>query len=144
MKNFFKFRGNIWLCIILIFCGLLANAAVLNNYRKVGSDFIQDYVAAHALRRGVPLFGEGFTKLENELIGFSGPPHFHPPFNALLFLPFSFLSYETAYILLGVFSIMLLLLINKLSVIGLKLDGKWFLYFTCFMLCWYPVIYCLV
>jgi len=48
------------------------------------------------------------------MLGFNGPPNFHPPFNALLFLPLSFLPYKTAYIVLGVISIILLFMTNQL------------------------------
>ena len=143
MKKSWNFRASFWLRIIILICGLLANASILNNYRNVGSDFVQDYIAANSLRRGGSLYGEDIKKLENEMLGFNGPPNFHPPFNALLFLPFSFLSYQTAYVILGVISLILLLMINQLVVRGLELNNEWFLNFTCFTLCWYPFISCL-
>ena len=143
MKKSWNFRASFWLRIIILICGLLANASILNNYRNVGSDFVQDYIAANSLRRGGSLYGEDIKKLENEMLGFNGPPNFHPPFNALLFLPFSFLSYNKAFVVLGVISLILLLLINQLVVKDLELNGEWFLNFTCFTLCWYPFISCL-
>ena len=143
MKKSWNFRASFWLRIIILICGLLANASILNNYRNVGSDFVQDYIAANSLRRGGSLYGEDIKKLENEMLGFNGPPNFHPPFNALLFLPFSFLSYNKAFVVLGVISLILLLLINQLVVKDLELNGEWFLNFTCFTLCWYPFICCL-
>ena len=143
MKEFWNLRVNYWLRVILLFCGLLASVSVLINYQNVGSDFSQDYIAANSLRRGGSLYGEDITKLERELSGFGGIQNFHPPFNALLFLPLSLLPYKTAYIFLGIISITLLLLINKLVVRELKLNGEWFLNFTCFTLCWYPFICCL-
>ena len=143
MKKSWNFRASFWLRIIILICGLLANASILNNYRNVGSDFVQDYIAANSLRRGGSLYGEDIKKLENEMLGFNGPPNFHPPFNALLFLPFSFLSYQTAYVILGVISLILLLMINQLVVRGLELNKEWCLNLTCFTLCWYPFICCL-
>ncbi len=69
--------------------------------------------------------------------------NFHPPFNAVLFLPLSFFTYKTAFIVLDIISLILLLLINQLVVRGLELNGEWFLNLTCFSLYWYPVFYCL-
>ena len=111
MRKYWHLRICFWLRIILLLCGLLANAIVLNNYREVGSDFVQDYIAANSLWRGGSLYGEDITKLENEMTGFGGIENFHPPFNALLFFPFSFFPYDIAFVTLGVFSILLLLLL---------------------------------
>jgi len=143
MKEFWHSRIAFWLRIIIIVCGLLGNALIINNYRNVGSDFCQDYIAANSLRRGGSLYGDDITKLEKELSGFGGIQNFHPPFNALLYLPLSFFSYNTAFILLSVISIVFLFLINKFIVRGLKLSSEWFLNFTCFTLLWYPVYNCL-
>ena len=143
MKKYWNHRVSFWLRIILLLFGLLVNASVLNNYRNVGSDFVQDYIAANSLRRGGSLYGEDITKFERELSGFGGIQNFHPPFNALLFLPLCFLPYETAYIVLGIISIILLLMINQLVVRGLEISGEWFLNLSCFTLLWYPVFYCL-
>lgn len=143
MNKLWNLRATFWLRIIFLFCGILVNAGVLNIYRNVGSDFVQDYIAAHSLLRGGSLYGEDLTKLANEMLSFSGIPNFHPPFNALMFLPLSFLSYETAFVVLAVLSVVLLLLINQFIVRGLGFGSEWFLNFTCFTLWWYPVTYCL-
>jgi len=143
MKKYWNRRTTFWLRIILVFCGLFSNTIVLNNYRNGGSDFTQDYIAANSLRDGNSLYGEDVTRLANEILGFDEVPNFHPPFNALLFLPLSILTYKTAYIVLGAISIILLLLINYLIVRGLEFSGEWFLNITIFTLFWYPVIYCL-
>lgn len=143
MKKFRDLRASFWLRIIILLGGLLANAIILNNYRNVGSDLVQDYIAANSLRRGGSLYGEDIAKLEKELVGFGGIENFHPPFNALLYLPLSFLSYNNAFLALGAISVILLLLINKFIVKGLELSGEWFLNFACFTLCWYPVFNCI-
>jgi len=143
MKKYWNFRVAFWLRIILLLGGLLANAIILNNYRNVGSDFCQDYIAANSLRRGGSLYGEDIVKLEKELCGFGGIENFHPPFNAVLFFPLSFLSYNNAFLTLGAISIFLLLLINKFIVKGLELSDEWFLNFVCFTLYWYPVLNCI-
>ena len=143
MKKYWNHRVSFWLRIIVLFCGILVNVSIINNYRNVSSDFVQDYISANSLRRGVSLYGEEIKKLEKETLGFNGPPRFHPPFNAILFLPFAFLSYNKAFIVLDIISLILLLLINKLVVRGLELNKEWFLNLTCFSLYWYPVFYCL-
>jgi len=143
MKKIWNHRATFWLRIIILICGLLANASILNNYRNVESDFVSDYFPAYSLRNGGAIYGEDIANLEKKILGDSKIQNFHPPFNALLFLPFSFLSYQTAYVILGVFSIMLLLLINQVVVRGLELKGEWFLNLTSFTLLWYPVFYCL-
>jgi len=143
MKKYWNYRVSFWLRIIVLFCGILVNVSIINNYRNVSSDFVQDYISGNSLRRGVSLYGEEIKKLENELLGFNGPPHFHPPFNAVLFLPLSFFNYKTAFVVLDIVSLILLLLINQLVVRGLELNGEWFLNLTCFSLYWYPVFYCL-
>ena len=143
MKKSWNFRASFWLRIIIILCGLLGNALIINNYRNVGSDFAQDYIAANSFRRGGSIYGEDIAKLEKELSGFGGIQNFHPPFNALLYLPLSFFSYNTAFILLSVISIVFLFLINQFIVRGLKLSSEWFLNLMCFTLLWYPVFNCL-
>ena len=143
MKKFLHLRSIYWLRIIIILCGILVNISIINNYRNVSSDFVQDYISANSLRKGVSLYGEEIKKLENEMLGFDGPPRFHPPFNAILFSPFAFLSYRNAFMVLGIVSLILLLLINQLVVRGLELNKEWFLNLTCFSVYWYPVFYCL-
>ena len=143
MKKYWNHRVSFWLRIIVLFGGILANASIINNYRNVSSDFVQDYISAYSLRKGISLYGEEVKKLENEILGFNGPPRFHPPFNAILFSPFAFLSYRNAFMVLDIISLILLLLINQLIVRGLELNKEWFLNLTCFSLYWYPVSYCL-
>jgi hypothetical protein len=121
----------------------LGNALIINNYRNVSSDFVQDYFAASSLIKGSSIYGEDIRNLENEMLGFNGPSNVHPPFNALLFLPFTIITYKKAFIIFGMISLILLLLINQLVVKDLELNGEWFLNFTCFTLCWYPFISCL-
>jgi len=138
-----NFKLSFWIRILIILCGLLGNALIINNYQNVGSDFVQDYFAASSLWRGGSVYGEDIRVLGNEILGFKEFSNFHPPFNALLFLPFTIVPYKKAFIILGMISLILLLLINQLVVRGLELNGEWFLNFTCFTLCWYPFICCL-
>ena len=70
----------------------------------VASDFTQDYIAAHALRQGVSLYSSPLKNFAAEQLHFDimkiQPEvfNFHPPFNALLFLPFSFVPHPWAFI----------------------------------------------
>ena len=138
-----NFKLSFWIRILIILCGLLGNALIINNYRNVGSDFVQDYFAASSVIKGSSIYGEDIRNLENEMLGFKGLSNFHPPFNALLFLPFTIITYKKAFIIFGMISLILLLLINQLVVRGLELNKEWCLNLTCFTLCWYPFICCL-
>lgn len=143
MEKYWNHRVSLWLRIIVLFCGILVNISLINNYRNVSSDFVVDYIAANSLWIGGSVYGEDIKKLEDKMLGFHGPPTIHPPFNAVLFLPLSFLNYKTAFVVLDIVSIILLLLINQLVVKGIELNKEWFLNLTCFSLYWYPVFYCL-
>jgi alpha-1,2-mannosyltransferase len=60
------------------------------------TDFSQDYIAGYAVRQGVPVYGVGFSQLSLSLFSFPAD-NYHPPFNALLFFPFSYLPYASAF-----------------------------------------------
>lgn len=144
MKKNLNFRTRLWLRIILLLFGLLLNISVLNSYRNVRSDFVQEYIAANSLRQGGSIYGEDFQKLGIEMLGFTDEYHnLHPPLNAWMFLPLSFFSYQTAYVVFGILSICFLFLINQFIVRGLGLSDEWFLNLMCFTLLWYPVCACL-
>ncbi len=68
------------------------------------SDFPQDYFAAYSLRNGLPIYGDHIQRLtlQHTDVGktvFRVPPvsNNHPPINAVLFYPFTFLPYKVAY-----------------------------------------------
>jgi len=143
MKKIWNHRATFWLRIIILIVGLLVNTSLLVNYGNESSDFVSDYFPAYSLRNGGAIYGEDIANLEKKILGASKIQNFHPPFNALLFLPFSFLPYNKAFVVLGVMSLILLLLINQLVVRGLELNNEWFLNYVCFTLCWFPVLYCI-
>jgi len=95
MKKIWNLRVSFWLRIIVLFCGILVNVSIINNYRNVSSDFVQDYIASYSFRSGGALYGENIAKLSKEILGFSGIKNFHPPFNTLLFLPLSIIKQHT-------------------------------------------------
>ena len=144
MKKIWNHRATFWLRIIILIVGLLVNTSLLVKYGDESSDFVSDYFPAYSLRNGGAIYGEDIANLEKKMLGASKIPNFHPPFNALLFLPLSFLPYNKAFVVLGVISLILLLLINQLVVRGLELNNEWFLNYVCFTLCWFPVLYCLI
>ena len=144
MKKIWNHRATFWLRIIILIVGLLVNTSLLVKYGDESSDFVSDYFPAYSLRNGGAIYGEDIANLEKKMLGASTIQNFHPPFNALLFLPLSFLSYNKAFVVLGVISLILLLLINQLVVKGLELNNEWFLNYVCFTLCWFPVLYCLI
>ena len=144
MKKIWNHNATFWLRIIILIVGLLVNTSLLVNYGNESSDFVSDYFPAYSLRNGGAIYGEDIANLEKKMLGASKIQNFHPPFNALLFLPFSFLPYNKAFVVLGVMSLILLLLINQLVVRGLELNNEWFLNYACFTLCWYPVLCCLI
>jgi len=146
MKKYWNHRVSFWLRVILLICGLLVNFSIVIADRNdiPNSDFAQDYIAAHSLRSGNSLYGRDITNLGNEMLGFDRILNFHPPFDALLFLPLSFLPYDAAFVIWGVLSILLLLRINHFIANGLELSGEWLLNLMCITLFWSPVFACLL
>lgn len=102
------------------------------------SDFAQDYVAAYALRNGTDIFGPNLRALGLSLLQFDKLDNYHPPFTALLFLPFSFLHFPWAFMLWNVFSLLLYvgLVLLLLQSYGL-LTGQW-LRLASVLLLWEP------
>lgn len=92
--------------------GLALWAVFTVGYAPHRSDFMQDYVAAYSLRHHLPLYGEASNQLTRRLLGIEGQYNFHPPTNAILFLPLTYLPYKVAFIswnVVGLFALFLLL-----------------------------------
>jgi len=102
------------------------------------SDFAQDYVAAYALRHGIDIFGPNLRALGLSLLQFEKLDNYHPPFTALLFLPFSFLHFPWAFMLWNVFSLLIYvgLVLLLLQSYGL-LTARW-LRLSSVLLLWEP------
>lgn len=64
------------------------------------SDFSQDYFAALALRHGRSIYSDlsAISEFNNQPIQLRGILNYHPPFNAILFLPLTAFAYRTATI----------------------------------------------
>src|SRR5438552_11797842 len=109
----FLFDAAFPLCVGL---GLALWAAFTWRYSLHRSDFAQDYTAAYALRHGLPLYGAASEELTQAIVGIDGQYNFHPPTNAVLFLPFSYLPYRTAFIVWNVLELFTLLLLFRIIV----------------------------
>jgi Glycosyltransferase family 87 len=95
------------LCLISLLVGLIFCAILTLGYARGSSDFYADYVAAKSLRTNVPLYP---GSVRNVIVGetaIEGGLNFHPPFNAILFLPFSYLPYPTAFTLWNLLNLFL-------------------------------------
>ena len=77
------------------------------NRSTTASDFAQDYLAGYALRNGIEIYGLPLRHLGQQLLQLQMLDNYHPPFNAILFLPFSFLPYRPAFFLWNFFSLLI-------------------------------------
>ncbi|MCB0309675.1 MAG: DUF2029 domain-containing protein [Bdellovibrionales bacterium] len=85
-------------------------------YSLVDSDFVQDYAAAHALLHGKSIYGEAISTFARELFPRATIiENFHPPFNALFFLPFSLFPYSVAFVVFNLIALSLFLMILEIS-----------------------------
>lgn len=92
--------------ILFIFFGLFRFTYYQVEYPFTGGDFVQDYIASFSLRDGGPIYGSHISSLASSLLGRSQHENFHPPFSAVLYIPFTYLSFGDAYLLfnlLGLF-----------------------------------------
>ena len=101
-----KFAAGLYLAAVLLICGVVvwkARALIWKGY----PDFTIYYSAALMLRRGMgpQLYDEAAQfRVQREfapgvIIRASALPYNHPPFEAWIFVPFSYLPYGAAYIL---------------------------------------------
>jgi hypothetical protein len=110
------------------------------TYRDNFSDLIQDYRSAHAVRLGAPLY-RGEIPIDRQLKALGWERNDHPPFNALVFVPLSFVPYETAFVVLSVVSLAAYVLIGWMVVDGLGLPRPCWFYYCTLGVWWYPFVY---
>jgi hypothetical protein len=133
---------------LLIGVGLLLLQQRMINITIVSSDFTQDYVAGLALREGRSIYSP-FTPADiaAEKLGMGytlytpyGFANNHPPFDTVLFLPFTLLPYDQAIMLWSGLSLLLYLLCGELVLRELKIElaRHWKLLLVGLALCWYP------
>lgn len=78
--------------------GLILFAVVTLTYSTRRSDFLQDYAAAYSWRHHLPLYGDAGDELSERFDLVRGQYNAHPPTNAVLFIPLSYLSPRAAFI----------------------------------------------
>ena len=134
-----KLGGGLWW--LLYFFGLVVLATIVKGYSFFPSDFGLDYQAALALRHGTSLYGPDAQRLFTAATGLPGSSYFHPPFNALLAWPFSFLDYQVAFVLFNFLSLTALALLAYLLATGLGWRQHSWLVFLAGLF-WFPVWAC--
>lgn len=85
------------MCLLLCAAGIYLSFSLSVTFRRLPSDFVQDYAAANALLRGVSIYGSAVAAVGKELTGFGGHLNFHPPSGVLWYLPWAALSYPNAF-----------------------------------------------
>jgi len=86
------------LAIVCGALGIIVWAYLTAGYSRGPSDFTQDYAAARLLLEGRSIYGETVTAFARDVLGFGEHLNFHPPTNALYFVPFALLPYDIAFI----------------------------------------------
>ncbi len=138
--------------VVLLLLGMALVVRRVQSARVVVSDFTQDYVAALALREGLSLYEEFPPErlqsvmpevsylLLDEADGAIKPIlNFHPPFNAVLFVPISMLPYDSAIVLWSVLTGILYVLVGALVLreLDIALPAPYLLLLVGLGLCWY-------
>ncbi|WP_304511516.1 glycosyltransferase family 87 protein [Desulfobacula sp.] len=110
-------------------------------YGLLGSDFTPDYMAAFFFRRGLSIYDPTMPIITLEQIGIGGIPNYHPPFTALIYLPFSYLPYQVASWLWSA----LIVLLYVCFLLGLKktlnLSSRWNMLVAPLLFLWYPFLF---
>ncbi|HEU5360423.1 MAG TPA: glycosyltransferase family 87 protein, partial [Candidatus Deferrimicrobiaceae bacterium] len=132
-----KYRLEI-LSVLCILLGIGVWIKFSWGYARVLSDFSGDYVAARFLRGGTPLYLESPSIVVDEETTIEDIPIYHPPFNAILFLPFSYFPYKAAFKLwnlvnLALYVFLIFLILRKLNILDRKVLLK-----SSFLFLWYP------
>jgi len=110
------------------------------GYARFISDFSQDYVAARSLRCAAPLYPESPSTVVDEETTIEDIPNYHPPFNAILFLPFSYFPYKAAFKLWNLVNFALYVFLIFLILRNLNILNRTILLQSSFLFLWYPFI----
>jgi hypothetical protein len=135
--------------IVLVVVGVVLVVRRLQNALLVSTDLAQDYAAAMVLRTGQGSIYQHFTEasLRQFLSGSERLAHiqpeltnYHPPFNALFFVPLTYLPYDVVALLWGIVSILLYVGIGALVLreLSIHLPTNWLVLLVGLALCWYP------
>jgi alpha-1,2-mannosyltransferase len=133
---------------VLIIIGVILVTKRLLNALIVSTDFAQDYAAAMVLRSDESIY-QHFTEAElrslmpgSERLVHVQPElrNYHPPFNALLVLPLTFLPYDIAALLWAILSIVLYFGVWWFvgQAFRIHLPRHWLVLLIGLALCWYP------
>jgi len=123
--------------------------SVRGGIRRADPDFTVFYTAARTLRAGLgsQLYEPGTQRAvqlefaSNSDIRHGALPYIHPPFEALLFVPFTFLRYSTAFLLwnlLNLFLLIVLAVVLRDWVECLRQVPAWEIVATC--LAFFPIL----
>lgn len=144
--------GKRWLIVVAGVVVLIVGGIMLferlRNVLFVTSDLTQDYIAAQALRTHHSIYREfGREEMHAMLPGadqlyqiHDTMMNFHPPFTALLFVPFTFLNYTTAALLWSLISCALYAWIGVVLVrdMRLRVPRHTIPVLVGLALCWFP------
>ena len=114
-------HGIVWLIFIgSMMVGLTMWMDLTLGGSLINNDFTQDYLAGYALRHGVNIYGDPLKTLSMELFNFE-TRNYHPPFDALLFMPISYLPYRAAFVIWSLLSLLSfgVLVVYSLNACGL-------------------------
>jgi uncharacterized membrane protein len=111
--------------LLVLAAGILILSFTLTHLNSTSTDFPQDYNSAQSLR-----LGQSIYSVQND----------HPPFDALLFLPLTDLSLNTALIVWAWISILLYILTGWIVIRELKirLAPAWVVFLLGAALIWFP------
>ncbi len=126
LSVFYSLTLNL-LGLVLIGLGLVILWSYIQAPTPVHSDFNNDYRAAQALRSGRSIYAA---------------TNAHPPCDALLFVPLSYLSSRVAFVLWSLFSILCYFgtIFFILSELPVNIPSRWRLPVLGLTLCWYPLL----
>lgn len=132
--------------ISLSLLGLLVCGKTIFDYRLVGSDYEQDYLAAHALMEKKSIYSElcsakymvpSLQQSETSIL------NSHPPAYILILFPLSYLKYESAFVVLGFLSLLSLIGCVIVTLNEIKFPVKWSWTFGAIILVHPSVLACL-
>jgi len=89
----------------------------------------------------MPLYPESPSTVVDEETTIEGISNYHPPFNAILFLPFSYFPYKTSFKLWNLVNLALYVFLIFLILRNLNILDRTILLQSSFLLLWYPFVH---
>jgi hypothetical protein len=136
-------QGTVWRAgWLLVACGLTMLLRAQLSMLLVPSDFTNDWVSARALLSGRSIYSD-FTGINFGAPGGASDTirNYHPPFNAVMFLPLALLPHTPAALLWTAGSLLLYGLSIRLVLrnLAIVLPRPWYVVLAGLALCWYPL-----